>query len=97
MGSECITEPIKALGAFLSYDGDKNNDKNLFTKIRKMKTKLNIWQTQSLSLYDSSMLAKTEGVSQLIYPASMLTVPEATIQKKQAERFVFFFVREQKG
>ena len=62
-----------------------------------MKTKLNIWQTQSLSLYDSSMLAKTEGVSQLIYPASMLTVPEAAIQKKPAERFVFFFVREQKG
>ena len=23
MGFKCITEPIKALGAFLSYDGDK--------------------------------------------------------------------------
>ena len=26
MGFKCITEPIKALGAFLLYDGDINND-----------------------------------------------------------------------
>ena len=45
MGFKCITEPIKALGMFLSYDGDKNNEENFFSKIRKMKTKLNIWQT----------------------------------------------------
>ena len=31
MGSKCITEPIKALGMFLSYDGDKNNEENFFT------------------------------------------------------------------
>ena len=61
------TQPIKALGAFLSYDEDKNNEENFFSKIRKMKTKLNIWQIRDLSLYGRSMLAKTVGVSQLIY------------------------------
>ena len=91
MGFKCTTEPIKALGAFLSYDGDKNNEENFFSKIRKMKTKLNIWQTRDLSLYGRSMLAKTVGVSQLIYAASMLTVPEPVIHKTQAELFAFLW------
>ena len=91
MGFKSITEPIKALGAFLSYDGDKINEENSFSKVRKMKTKLNIWQTRDLSLYGRSMLAKTVGVSQLIYAASMLTVPEPVIQKTQAELFAFLW------
>ena len=37
------------------------------------------------------MLAKTVGVSQLIYAASMLTVPEPVIQKTQAELFAFLW------
>ena len=91
MGFKSITEPIKALGAFLSYDGDKNNEENFFSKVRKIKAKLNIWQTRDLSLYGRSMLAKTVGVSQLIYAASMLTVPEPVIQKTQAELFAFLW------
>ena len=91
MGFKCITEPIKAFGAFLSYDEHKNNEENFFSKIRKMRTKLNIWQTRDLSLYGRSMLAKAVGVSQLIYAASMLTVPEPVIQKTQAELFAFLW------
>ena len=91
MGFKCITEPIKALGAFLPYDGDKNNEENFFSKIRKMKTKLNIWHTRDLSLYGRSMLAKTVSVSQLIYAASMSTVPEPVIQKSQAELFALLW------
>ena len=60
-------------------------------KTRKKKTKLNIWQTRDLSLYGRSMLAKTVGVSQLIYAASMLTVSEPVIQKTQAELFAFLW------
>ena len=56
-----------------------------------MKTKVNNWQTRDLSLYSRSMLAKTVGVSQLIYAASMLTVPEPVIQKTQAELFAFLW------
>ena len=91
MDFKCTTQPIKALGAFLSYDEDKNNEENFFSKIRKMKTKLNIWQIRDLSLYGRSMLAKTVSVSQLIYAASMLTVPEVVIQKTQAELFAFLW------
>jgi len=79
----------------LSYDECKNNGENLFSKIRRMKTKLNIWQTRDLSLYGRSMLGNTGGVSQLIYaPASVLTVPEPVIQKTQAELFAFLWRNE---
>ena len=59
--------------------------------VTKMKTKLNICQTRDLSLYGRSMLAKTVGVSRLIYAASMLTVPEPVIQKTQGELFAFLW------
>ena len=38
-----IRDPVKILGAHLSYNAVKNNDDNFFSKIRKMKTKLNLW------------------------------------------------------
>ena len=60
-----------------------------------MKTKLH-WQMRDLSLYGLSMLAKTVGVSQLIYAASLLTVPKAEIQKTQAEPFAFLW-KNKKG
>ena len=56
-----------------------------------MKTKPNIRQTRDLSLYGRSLLAKTVGVSQLIYAASMVTVPEPVIQKTHAELFAFLW------
>ena len=56
-----------------------------------MKTKLNIWQTRDLSLCGRTLLAKTMGVPQLIYVASMLSVPENVIQKTQSELFAFLW------
>ena len=35
----------------LSYNVDRNNDANFFTKIQKMKTKLNFGQSCNLILY----------------------------------------------
>lgn len=66
-------DPIKVLGSFLSYNQDKNVEENFMKRIRKMKTKLNLWLPRDLTLYGKSLLAKTLGVSQLIYAASMLS------------------------
>ena len=79
MNFTSIREPIKILGTYISYDQQKTNGANFFSRIQKIKTTLNMWQTGDLSLY-----AKTIGVSHLIYTASMLTVPENVIQKTQA-------------
>ena len=56
-----------------------------------MKTKLNLWLSRDLTLYGKSLLAKTLGVSQLIYAASMLSVPIPVIKNAQAELFNFLW------
>ena len=61
-----IKVSIKILRAHFLYNADKNNDANFFSKIRKMKTKLNLWQTRDLTLFGKLVLAKTLGASRLI-------------------------------
>ena len=73
--------PIKVLGTILSYNQNKNIEEIFLSRIRKMKTKLNLWLSRDLTFYGRSLLAKTLGVSQLVYAASMLTVPSLVIIK----------------
>ena len=56
-----------------------------------MKTKLNLWLTRDLTLYGKTLLAKTIGISQLIYTASMLTIPESVIKNTQAHLSSFLW------
>ena len=56
-----------------------------------MKTKLNLWLSRDLTLYGRSLLVKTLGVSQLIFAASMLSVPTPVIKEVQAELFNFLW------
>ncbi|KAL9964041.1 hypothetical protein ACROYT_G027615, partial [Oculina patagonica] len=46
--------PIKVLGTFLSYNQDKNIEENFLSRIRKMRTKLNLWLSRDLTLYGKS-------------------------------------------
>ena len=86
-----IRDPSKILGAHLSYNAVKNNDDNFFSKIRQMKTKLNIWQTRDLTIFGKSVLAKTLGASRLIYTASLMTVPYAVTRVAQSLLFSFLW------
>ena len=56
-----------------------------------MKTKLNLWFSRDLTLYGKSLLAKTLGVSQLVYAASMLSVPTSVMKNVQTELFNFLW------
>ena len=84
-------DPIKVLGTFLSYNQNKNVEENFMNRIRKMKTKLNLWLSRGLTLYGKSLLAKTLGVSQLIYAASMLSAPTSVMKNVQTELFNFLW------
>ena len=88
---KCTKDPIKVLGSFLSYNQNKNLEENFMKRISKMKTKLNLWLSRDLTLYGRSLLAKRLGVSQLIYAASMLSVPTPVIKEIQAELFNFLW------
>ena len=56
-----------------------------------MKTKLNLWLSRDLMLYGKSLLAKSLGVSQLVYAVSMLTVPSLVIINVQTKLFSFLW------
>ena len=84
-------DPIKILGTFVSYNSDKNDYQNFFIKIQKMETKLNIWLSRDLTLMGRTLLAKSLGVSKLVYAASMLTVPEEVINIVQRKLFSFLW------
>ena len=84
-------DPIKVLGSFLSYNQNRNVEENFMKRIKKMKTKLNLWLSRDLTLYGKSLLAKTLGVSQLIYAASMLSVLTPVIKNVQTELFNFLW------
>ena len=88
---KCPKDPIRFLGTYLSHDAVGNDKNNFYIKIRKMETKLNIWLSRDLTLFGRTLLAKSLGLSQLIYTASMLSVPEAVIQQTQKKLFAFFW------
>ena len=56
-----------------------------------MKTTLNLWQTRDLTLFGKLVLAKTFGASQLIYTASLMTVPDAVTRAAQSLLFSFLW------
>ena len=56
-----------------------------------MKTKLNLWLSRDLTIYGKSLLANALGISQLVYAASMLTVPESVVKTVQENLFAFLW------
>ena len=65
LGFQPYQEPIKSLGVNLSCNQDRSNNLNIFVKIHKMDTKLNMWQTRDLTLYPRTILVKSLGLSKI--------------------------------
>ena len=84
-------EPVKVLGVHLSYNAQKCIEANFYTKINKMKLKLNLWLSRDFTFYGKTLLVKALGVSQLVYAASMLTIPESVIKTIQATLLSFLW------
>ena len=56
-----------------------------------METKLTIWLSRDLTLMGRTLLAKTLGISKLVYTASMLTVPQEVTKRVQTKLFNFLW------
>jgi len=69
---DCPKDRVRFLGTHLSYDQSENNNKIFVIKIKKMETKLNLWLSRDLTLFGTTLLVKSLGLSQLIYSSSML-------------------------
>ena len=68
---------VKILGIYVSYDGNKQMNFNL--KLQKLQTNLDTWKARDLTLFGRVLIIKSLGLSQLVYSASNLSVPQEII------------------
>ena len=83
--------PVKILGVHFSYDKKGNDELNFNQKILKLQTKLDMWSTIDLTIFGRATILKTLGLSQLVYSASNLVVPQgiADMVKTKSFRFIW--------
>ena len=87
-------EPIYALGIHFSYDLEQANSLNFEEKARNLEKTLNNWKRRKLTLIGKINIAKTLGLSKLVYCSSLLTVPKPLVDK--INKIIFNFIWEGK-
>ena len=71
-----LRSPVKILGVYVSYDESGNKQMNFNLKLRKLQTNLDMWKASDLTLFGRALIIKSLGLSQLVYSASNLNVPQ---------------------
>ena len=87
-------EPICALGIYFSYNTEHANKLNFEEKINNLEKTLNGWKRRKLTLLGRINIAKTLGLSKLIYNASVLSIPKHFA--KEINKISFNFIWEGK-
>ena len=82
---------MKILGIHFSYDEKRNNELNFIQKIQKLQTKLDMWSAGDLTIFGRAMILKTLGLSQLVYSASNLVVPQGITDTVKTKSFKFLW------
>ena len=80
-GIRVYPRPVKLLGHWLSYNQDEEDKLNFYDKLEKIDRTLSPWMSKGLSLRGKVLIAKTLGVSQVIYQMIAGTVPELFLKK----------------
>ena len=82
-GVECVnllTNTIKILGIYFSYNKKLENEKNFLDHITKLQKVINIWKMRNLSLLGKITIFKTLALSKIIHLALATNVLTATIE-----------------
>ena len=86
-----LRNPVKILGMHVSYDEKGNNQHNFYHKLQKLQTNLDLWRARGLTLFGRVLIIKSLALSQLVYSASNLNVPQeiAPIIKTKLFKFLW--------
>ena len=86
-----LTNAIKILGIYFSYNTKLENEKNFLYHITKLQEVINIWKMRNLSLRGEITNFKTLALSKIIHLALLTNVPTATIELlgKIQEKFLW--------
>ena len=86
-----LHSPVKILGIHFSYDEKRNNELNFTQKVQRLQTKLDMWSARDLTIFGRAMILKTLGLSQLVYSASNLVVPQEIADIVRTKSFKFLW------
>ena len=86
--------PICALGTSFSYNDKLCEWENFTPKINKIKTLFNVWSQRDLSVYGRITIAKTLGLSKLLFSSACICTPAHVIDK--VNRLIVNFVWRRK-
>ena len=89
LGISWSQKPIKVLGVFFSYDEKQSEKANFENKTKSLKSRMNIWRSRGLSMYARIMIVETLGISEFLYLASLINVPEWMINTVESAIYGF--------
>ena len=82
---------IKILGIHISYDKQLSLEKNFKEKVAKVKMKLDMWKQRNLTIFGKILIIKTFALSQILYVATVLHVPEETVKEIESLSYQFLW------
>ena len=91
LGFKWVSCPTRFLGVHLSYDKKGNDYQNFDLKIGKLQTNLDMWRMRDLTLFGRVLIVKSLGISQLIYSAFNVDVPNYVISTVKKRLFGFLW------
>ena len=83
------SNPVKILGIHVSYDKKGNNQDNFNHKLQKLQTNLDLLRARDLTLLGRVLIIKSLALSQPIYSASNLNVPQEITPIIETKLFTF--------
>ena len=86
-----LHNPAKILGIYVSYDEKGNNQHNFNHKLQKLQTNLDLWRARDLTLFGRVLIIKSLALSQLVYSASNLNVPQEIMPIIKTKLFKFLW------
>jgi len=81
--------PVKCLGIYFGKDKQLIEKINWESKLVKLTRKLNSWKARKLTYYGKIVIVKTLGISQILYNANCLHVPNHIVKKVNKQLFTF--------
>ena len=83
-------ECVKILGISFSYDTTEAFNRNYNEKLQNLEKTLNLWKMRDLTLMGRVLIAKSLGMSKLVYTASVADINDTIV--KEVNRLIYDFI-----
>ena len=82
---------VKALGVHFSYNNEESMQKNLYDKLRGIKSQIRLWSWRGLSLFGKVTIIKTLLLSKVLYVSTILPPPSEFLKAFQTIIYNFLW------